>query len=60
MKKDNFITFGGVAIASSFYILLFSAVDPYGDWGWSLSFAIGIAIAWSMLKDDGIEHEDNE
>ena len=60
MKENNITTILGLAFAISFYLVLFLAVDPDGNWGASLTFASLFATVYAFNKDWGDEEEVDE
>jgi len=60
MKENNITTILGLFFAISFYVILFVAVDPNGNWGASLTFASLVAAVYAFNKDWGDEEEVDE
>jgi len=58
MKENNITTILGLFFAISFYVILFVAVDPNGNWGMSLTFASLVATVYAFNKDWGDTEED--
>lgn len=53
MKERNITAILGLTFAITFYVALFLAVDPEGDWGLSLTFASFIGAIYVFSKDWG-------
>jgi len=60
MKKDTITSILGLTFAVSFYVVLFHAVDPAGNWGVSLGFASMVGAIYVFSKDWGNAVEDED
>ena len=50
MKKDTITTILGLGFAISFYLVLFLAIEPEGNWGASLTFASLVGTVYAFSK----------
>ena len=60
MKKDTITTILGLGFAISFYLALFLAIEPEGNWGVSLTFASLVGAVYAFSKDWGDDEEVDE
>ena len=58
MKQNTITTILGLSFAISFYLVLFLAVDPNGNWGVSLTFASLFATVYAFSKNWGDAGDD--
>lgn len=57
MKKDTITTILGLGFAISFYLVLFLAIEPEGNWGASLTFASLVGAVYAFSKNWEVDSE---